>query len=352
MKKLIIIPLLLMAVTVSAQQFYNYSQYNRNIIAYNPAFTGIEGFLDINGSWRKQWDGHEDAPEIFTLSAHGRLREDNRYDRKPPYSLRVSNPDAYDRLESDTAWRENSPHAVGGYLVADRHEINAYALYLTYAYHLRLSSEWTAAAGVGVGVQNTQLPEFTALDPGDPVLNAMAEMDGETRFDFNLGLTVYTRRFFIGYAATQLSQKDLFEYTVENPNDPDGAPLKGELLNIKVHHMFNLGYRMRISPRVEFYPNTMIRYVDGSPINVDATAKFRFSDVLMVGATWRFDFNDLEDEDIAIAGMVGFTMDKWNFSYSYDYPLNELNNTSNGTHEVTVGVSLYKLYRHPADFLW
>ncbi|MGK7391798.1 MAG: PorP/SprF family type IX secretion system membrane protein [Candidatus Cyclobacteriaceae bacterium M2_1C_046] len=350
MKKLIIIPLLLMAITVSGQQFYNYSQYNRNIIAYNPAFTGIEGFMDINGSWRKQWDGFSEAPEIFTLSAHGRIRSDNRYDRKPPYSLRISNPDAYDVLETDSAWRENSPHAVGGYLVADRHEINSYALFLTYAYHLRLSREWTAAAGVGVGIQNTRLPEFTSLDPNDPVLMAMAEMDGETRFDFNLGLTLYTRRFFVGYSAVQLSQKDLFEYQVENPIT--GNIDEGALIDIRVHHIFNLGYRMRVSPTIEFYPNAIVRYVDGSPINVDATTKFRFLDKVMIGATWRFDFNELEDENIAVAGMVGFAMDKWNFSYSYDYPLNELTNTSNGSHEITVGLSLYKLYPHPADFLW
>lgn len=351
MKKLVILSLLLfIAGSVSAQQLYNYTQYNRNIIAYNPAFTGMEGFLDVNGSWRKQWDGHRQAPEIFTLSAHGRFKEDNKYDRKPPYSLRVSDPDLYDRLESDSAWQSYSPHAVGGYIIADRHEINDYSLFGSYAYHLRLSSDWTAAAGVSVGVENTRLAEdYYALDPSDPIVIAISQLDSETRFDFNVGLAFYSNRFFVGYAATQLSQQDVFEYEAQYPN---GEVVSGELLEMKVHHMFNLGYRMRVSPAVEFYPNAMVRYVDGSPISVDATTKFRFSDLIMVGATWRWDVNELDDENIAIAGMVGASLDKWNFSYSYDYPLNELQNTSNGTHEVTVGLSLYKLYDHPANFLW
>lgn len=350
MKKLIIIiPLLFIVATVSAQQYYNYSQYNRTITAYNPAFTGIEGYLDINGSWRKQWDGQKGAPEVFTLSAHGRLREDNRYNRKPPYSLRISNSDMYGKLESDSAWRENSPHAIGGYIVADRYEINEYSIFGTYAYHLRLSSEWTASLGVALGVENTQLPDFFARDLNDPVLRALAEIDGETRFDFNLGIALYTRRVIIGYSAVQLSQKDLFEYEVENLA---GNRASGQLIDVKVHHMFNLGYRMRLAPAIEIYPNAMVRYVDGAPINVDGTLKIRFADVVMAGATWRFDINDLEDEHIALAGMVGFTLDKWNFTYAYDYPLNALNDTSMGSHEVTLGLSLYKLYQHPAKFLW
>jgi type IX secretion system PorP/SprF family membrane protein len=344
MKKLIIIPLLLFAVTVSAQQYYNYSQYNRNIITYNPAFTGIEGYLDINGSWRKQWDGQKGAPEVFSLSAHGRLRDDNRDNRKPPYSLRISNSERYNALASDTAWRENSPHAIGGYMIADRYEINDYSLFLTYAYHLRVSSDWTLAAGAAVGAENTQLPDYLALQEGDPLLRALGD-NGETRFDFNLGLAFYSRRFFIGYGATQLSRKKLFDVQGENL---DGTTFSNELLSMRVHHMVNLGYRIRVSPSVEVYPNAQLRYVDGAPISIDGTLKGRFSDVLMAGLTLRFDGN----ENVAGAGMIGFTLDKWNFSYSYDYPFNDLKHTSMGSHEISVGLSLYKLYEHPAKFLW
>lgn len=344
MKKLIIIPLLLFGITAFGQQYYNFSQYNRNVITYNPAFTGIEGYLDINGSWRKQWDGMKGAPEIFTLSGHARLRTDGKYNRKPPYSLRISNSDEYDALASDTTWRENSRHAVGAYLVADRYEINDYSMFLTYAYHLPLSSEWTVSAGAALGVENTQLPDYTVIDPGEPILNSGLD-NGETRFDFNLGLVFYTNRFFLGYGATQLSMQDLYEIDIENQN---GSVTSRSLLTMKVHHLLNIGYRLRVSPSVEIYPNTQVRYVDGSPVSVDGTLKGRFSDVLMLGLTLRFDGND----NVAGAGMIGFTLDKWNFSYSYDYPLNELNNTSMGTHEVTVGLSLYKLYQHPAKFLW
>lgn len=344
MKNLLIIPLLLIAVTASAQQYYNYTQYNRNVITYNPAFTGIEGYLDINGSWRKQWVGQTGNPEVFSLSAHGRLREDSRDRKTPPYSLRISDPDRYNDLASDTTWRENSPHAIGGYMIADRYEVNDYSLFLTYAYHLRVSSDWTLAAGAAIGAENTQLPDYLVRDQGDPRLTALRD-NGETRFDFNLGLTFYSRRFFIGYGATQLSRKSLFDVQGETL---DGTTFSSTLLSMKVHHMVNLGYRIRVAPTVEVYPNAQLRYVDGAPVSVDATLKGRFADVLMAGLTLRFDGND----NVAGAGMVGFTLDKWNFGYSYDYPFNDLKYTSAGSHEISVGLSLYKLYEHPAKFLW
>lgn len=347
MKKLIILILLISTGTVaSAQQYYNFTQFNRNAITYNPAFTGIEGYLDINGSWRKQWDGQEGAPEIFALSAHARLRTDNRYDRKPPYSLRISNPDKYKKLMEDSTWRENSPHAIGGYIVADRYEINDYSIFVNYAYHLQLTPDWTLSAGAAVGAENTQLPNFITIDERDPVFRALNQIDdGETRFDFNLGLVLYSNRFFVGYGISQLTRQDLYDYNVSNI---DGSPFTGTLLSMRVHHMFNVGYRIRVSPTVEIYPNAHVRYVDGAPLSMDASFKTRFHDVFMIGGTFRFDGND----NVAGAGMIGFTLDKWNFSYSYDYPLNNLNETSMGTHEVTVGLSLYKLYDHAANFLW
>ena len=340
MKKLLIIPLLLIVGTATSQQFYNYSQYNRNAITYNPAFTGIEGYLDINGAWRKQWDGQKGAPEVFTLSAHGRLRRDAKYDRKPPYSLRISNSDRYGDLGSDSTWRENAPHAVGAYVIADRYEINDYSFFLTYAYHLRLSSHWTASVGAAAGAENTQLPDYVVLDPDDPTVNNFLD-NGETRFDFNLGVALYSNRFFFGYGATQLSRKDL--YTTDL-----AAGGESSLLSMKIHHFVNLGYRIRVARGFELYPNTQVRYVNGAPISFDATLKGRFSDVVMTGVTLRFDRND----NVAVAGMIGFTLDKWNFAYAYDYDLNDIGNTSMGSHEVTLGLSLYKLYDHPANFLW
>lgn len=337
----------MIAVTVSAQQYYNYSQYNRNIITYNPAFTGIEGYLDINGSWRKQWVGQVGNPEIFSLSAHGRLRNDKESSRKPPYSLRLSDPDRYESLGSDTTWRQNSRHAIGGYMLADRYEINDYGIFLTYAYHLPVSSDWTLTAGAAVGAENTQLPDYVVLDEGDPRFRALSQIDnGETRFDFNLGLVLYSNRFFLGYGATQLSRKDL--YSVDGSDIDGTSPFSSTLLSLKIHHMFNIGYRIRVSPQLELYPNAHVRYVDGAPVSADATLKARLSDVFMLGGTFRFDGN----ENVAGTGMVGFTLDKWNFSYAYDYPLNDLSNSSRGTHELTLGLSLYKLYEHPANFLW
>ena len=65
---LLLLPLLLAAVPVLAQQQAQYSQYMNNNYILNPGATGVEDYIDVKLSYRTQWTGLEGAPKTYYLS--------------------------------------------------------------------------------------------------------------------------------------------------------------------------------------------------------------------------------------------------------------------------------------------
>ena len=54
--------LLSVCITVRAQQKPHYTQYILNQYIINPAISGIENYVDVKASHRRQWVGIQDAP--------------------------------------------------------------------------------------------------------------------------------------------------------------------------------------------------------------------------------------------------------------------------------------------------
>ncbi|MFP4089546.1 MAG: type IX secretion system membrane protein PorP/SprF [Cyclobacteriaceae bacterium] len=74
------------------QQSFRFSQYFQNPLTVNPAFAGVEGFVDLKIGYRQQWSGIEDAPETYFVSAHGALRKREQRFGYQQNSLRISDP--------------------------------------------------------------------------------------------------------------------------------------------------------------------------------------------------------------------------------------------------------------------
>jgi len=73
-KILVLIVLLAVIKPVFGQQDPQFSQYMFNTLAFNPAYAGSAGLLNVSALYRAQWVGFDGAPQTQTLTANSPLK--------------------------------------------------------------------------------------------------------------------------------------------------------------------------------------------------------------------------------------------------------------------------------------
>ena len=307
---LLLLPLLLLAaVPALAQQEAQYSQYMNNNYLLNPGATGVEDYIDIKASYRTQWVGLEGAPKTFYLSGSsslGKWRSTSKRtinDRRRPF------------------------HAIGGLVYRDvTGPTSRTSAYASYAYNLVLTPKIRAALGASIGMQQFAVDgnQLQFYDPTTVAASASSRV-----LDGSVGLWVYSSDFYVGVSSTQLLGNKLnFSY---GPDQVDaGAP--GNAL--KRHYFFTGGVRVPLSQDWSVVPSVLVKTVNPAPLSVDLNAKFKYRDLLWVGASWR-----AFDSVIALAGL---SYEQFTIGYSYDAGLSKLNNYHYGSHEILLGLRLKK----------
>lgn len=307
---LLLLPLLLLAaVPALAQQEAQYSQYMNNNYLLNPGATGVEDYIDIKASYRTQWVGLEGAPKTFYLSGSsslGKWRSTSKRtinDRRRPF------------------------HAIGGLVYRDvTGPTSRTSAYASYAYNLVLTPKIRAALGASIGMQQFAVDgnQLQFYDPTTVAASASSRV-----LDGSVGLWVYSSDFYVGVSSTQLLGNKLnFSY---GPDQVDaGAPGN----SLKRHYFFTGGVRVPLSQDWSVVPSVLVKTVNPAPLSVDLNAKFKYRDLLWVGASWR-----AFDSVIALAGL---SYEQFTIGYSYDAGLSKLNNYHYGSHEILLGLRLKK----------
>ena len=251
--------------------------------------------------------------------------------RTSPTSYRVpgENPRGKSYWEEYTAPEPH--HGVGLQVINDRTgPLNHFAAYVTYAYHLGISSKTSLAAGFGAGFINMSL-NTSKLDfihtTVDPAVHNGGNLN-EFKPDFNAGIYLYSADYFLGLSAQQIiPQKIAF-------SDNTVGTTEGKL----VPHLFlTAGYRLLAGEDFNFIPSVMVKYISPTPVQVDINAKLQYHDLAWIGGSYR--------TREGFAGMLGFNISNIiNVGYSYDYTTSRLNTISKGTHEIIVGFVIGNKY--------
>jgi len=77
-------------------------------------------------------------------------------------------------------------------------------------------------------------------------------------------------------------------------------------------------------------PSTLVKYSANTPVEADFNVNFLIKNVLWLGGSYR--------TDDAVVAIAEFQINKkLRVGYSYDFTMSEMNNYSNGTHEVMIG---------------
>ncbi|MBB6613107.1 type IX secretion system membrane protein PorP/SprF [Pontibacter sp. Tf4] len=290
---------LLIAVTASAQQNPQYSQYIFNSMGINPAYTGSKNVLNVNAFHRAQWTGIEGAPTTQALSIDG-ISANNK---------------------------------LGLGLALTRDQIGAQSVisaYANLAVKLPVSENGVLSFGLAPGLVQTKVDgnEFGIED--DPAIPA--EPMSTIKADVKIGAYFHTQRFYAG-----LSASDLLQYKDMDQVEPER------------HYYFTTGYVMDLGPFVKLKPSILVKEDFNAPTAIDLNAFVLLADRLWLGSSYRTSMNLFNDTP-EMSGMKNRTAVAFigelmihrslRLGYAYDKMLNGLD--SFNTHEISVGYYFFR----------
>lgn len=323
-----------------SQQRPHYTQYIINPYIINPAITGIENYTDVKLAVRDQWVGLNGAPKTTYLTIHAPLGKKDDYTASATsFEVPGENPRGQAYWRNYTAAEPH--HGIGFSMINDETgSFNFFSATASYAYHLGLNATTNLSGGFSAGITKVSLNrnkhDFDgAGDPFDPATGS--GFTGELtkiRPNVNVGLWLYSRDYFVGFAAQQVVPQ-----TINFVDDNASILTKGRL----VPHIFlTAGYRFLLNDDVNVIPSLMLKYIKASSIREfqpEGNVKFQYRDQVWIGGSYRY-------QD-GYSGMVGLNVkNSFNVSYAYDRSntSSQLNDFNRGTHELVFGFILGNKY--------
>jgi len=303
------------------------SQQFQNPSALNPAFSGIDNYLDIKAGSRQQWSGMTDAPRVYYLSVNGVLIKP-KYQSIKSNALRISDPSLYSESESNQFNRLSAiKHGFGFNIVNDSYgPFNQLNAYLSYGFHFPITRKLRLSIGAAGGIVNTQInkekikvdEEFEAIDK---TYQAFLAHGGESaQFNMTTGALLYHKDFYVGYSATNLMENVLISGLSEEKT--------------AIQHAIQAGVKIRLGSDYQILPSAVYRIVEPFEAFMNYGLKLRYRNSFWGGVSYR------DNKDLIV--MTGFYLNNGlNISYSYDFSLNGMNDRLKGSHEVVVGIAVF-----------
>lgn len=305
-----------------------FSQSSRNQFLLNPASAGVYDFMDVTLVGRWQWSGFGDEPRTGALTFSNVIGVKNRVLFNP--SLRISQ----GVVKSPEVNTGTLKHAIGGQLITDTYGAFARtSVSGVYAIHLPLSRQCNLSFGTRVGLSNSTFNSSKAVvgntaDPhsiyagGDLTYDKFVSSQGNNfNLDISAGLYAYSRRFYLGVAADNLS-KDFVRFGTGTSN-----------FDYQIHYTFTGGVKLQVSEKVQLVPNVVLKYMNPAPLSVEGSMLVDYDDWVWFGAGYRH--ND------AIIGMFGINISqRFKMGYSYDYTISKLNTMGTSGHELVLGLMI------------
>ncbi len=312
-------------VNLYAQQPYYFSQFHEAPQAFNPAFTGIDDFLDVRLIRRNQWPGFDDSPTTNYIGIYGRSKNLASLSIKE-YSLRISNPQLYDSiLNAAPKAKEKIRHGYGGNIIYDSYApFSQFIGNLNYSLHLILSDRSSLAIGVNVGFnsQKIDLDNINLRNPDEAYFQSLLAQGGRASYlQVRPGILFYTKSFYLGYSAGNLLNINIEDTGLSN----DYSQM--------VHYLqtgaqFPLGEYLKLQSSLFYY------YYDNEINSLDVSLKLNVNQRGYVGASYR-----TTNYMVLMGGL--YIQKKFHIGYSYDMKVSGKNDLNNGAHEIALGFLLF-----------
>ncbi len=294
-KKLIFVIFVLLGLASKAQQDPLYSQYLLNMMSLNPAYAGNKEYVSLTGVYRNQWLNIEGAPKTYVFS--GDVLFDKRH------------------------------VGLGASIVRD--EIGIYStntLILNYSYKILFNNNGVLSLGLS-GSLGYQLAALSKVSTASQVQYNSTDDEvfsgniGAWLPNVGTGLFYNTSKFFIGVSLPRTLNNSLagnFKLT-DNPN----------YYRQSRHVFITSGYVFSLNENYKLKPSTLLKYVNGSPLQADINLQLWAYDAMSIGFSYR-----TASSLVSILQMQ--VVPQLRIGYSYDYFKGRLSNRGIGAHELII----------------
>lgn len=297
----ILLLFLILSFSAKGQQEQLYTQFMYNKLAFNPAFAGNYDNVSFTAIIRNQWIGFPGAPKTQLLSVNIPIS-----DQRLGFGLNMSN------------------HSIG---ISNRQTIEG-----AYSYRFR-----TGDSGVlSIGLQ-TSLRRY-AVDYTDSRLVAIDDITldpsiSPQRFNRNIinfggGIYYNTDRFYLGVSAPRMSEADL---------DFDNS--QGISIEKRVFYAMTGGV-LDINEDWIFTPQILVKYVENTPWDMDASLSFTYANRLTAGLNYRYGGdNSSPGESLDLLFSIQINEGVL-LGMAYDFTLSKLRRETAGSIEAVVSYTL------------
>ena len=290
-----IILLGLFAFSSYAQQDAQFTQYMYNTININPAYAGSRGVLSVFGLHRTQWVGLDGAPTTNSFSINTPVNNSN-----VGLGLSVIN----DRIGP-----------------SDESSISA-----DVSYSIKTSETFKLSFGVK-GTANLLNIDFSKVSKYNPYDN-LGQYNIDNKFSPNVGAGIYyhSNKTYVGFSVPNFLETEHYNKSSSSPST--------SVASERMHYHFIAGHVFDLNETIKFKPAVLSKLVQGTPLQVDASANFLFNEKFVLGAAYRW--------DAAASLLAGFQVSKsWFIGYSYDMETTKLANYNSGSHEIFLRFELF-----------
>lgn len=302
--------MLIPALTLTAQQDAQFSQYMFNGLHINPAYAGYKEQANIHSFYRSQWTGFDGAPQTMSLAADMVIKDGN-----VGLGLLLSN--------DFTGAQSN------------------FSAYANYAYRIQVGdSEFSRLSfGLAAGIvqQGIDGDKLTANDADQYI---PVGKPTETFPDARAGIYYSTPRVFAGFSADNL----LASY-FQSENHSKNILLP----RINRHFYFTAGALFPINEVVKFKPTVLLKDDKQTFSSLDINAFALLYDRVWIGGFYRTAVQLYKKPHLDAGlqkkngmGVIGdfFVNDNLRIGYAFDYSLSNIRDYNYGSHEISIGFAL------------
>jgi type IX secretion system PorP/SprF family membrane protein len=302
---------------MQGQQLPLYSQYMMNGFLFNPAVAGSDGFTTLAISSRDHMVGFENSPRTNAFSAQGRLLRSSFKVRNNPL------------FKSRTAGRRSGRVGVGGYVFNDKNGfVQRVGGQIAYAYHISLHN---AQLSFGLSASTFQFKlDYTQLTfrNDDDVFNETFANKVLVP-DAGAGVYLLTTNSYAGFSIS-----NCFETRVKI----GGGPLDYRMYR---HYFLMAGKRFNQENIFSLEPSFLVKGTEKTGFQADLQMRTYYNKDYYMGLSYR--------TGNAIGLMVGAKLNRFYFSYAFDYSLQSIQRYSLGSHEINLA---YKLGDNARRYRW
>lgn len=289
-KVLMLLAVMLFAYQKSiAQTEPMYSQYMFNMLGVNPAYAGSREASSFNFFQRSQWIGLQGAPQTTSFSFDQSI------------------------LNKRAGWGIQFYDDKIGVEKADGINIMG-------STRIQVSEKGILSGGLSLGLMNYRIDLMNVtgrFTPNDP-----AFYSNLNKWMPSLGLGVFynTDNFYAGVSIPNILKSRLTAFDL----------IRSGLQKVNQKHIFlTTGIVIPINEDLKLKPSTMIKMVEGAPIEADFNTNIWLRDIIGLGVSYR--------TGDAVIGMAEIQVNQnLRFGYAYDMTISPLKFYNNGSHEIMI----------------